>query len=41
MSDDERAQFLEWYEEQKDKIFRNKEELLVYCMNDVNVLRQA
>jgi hypothetical protein len=25
----------------KDKIFRNKEELLVFCMDDVNVLRQA
>jgi hypothetical protein len=33
--------FLAWYEEQKDKIFHNKEELLAYCMDDVNVLRQA
>jgi len=41
MSGDERAQFLEWYGGQKDKIFRNKEELLAYCMDDVNVLRQA
>jgi len=40
MSGDERAQFLE-YGGQKDKIFRNKEELLAYCMDDVNVLRQA
>jgi hypothetical protein len=39
MSGDERAPFLEWYEEQKDKIFRNKEELLAYRMDDVNVLR--
>ena len=33
--------FLEWYGGQKNKIFRNKEELLAYCMDDVNVLRQA
>ena len=25
----------------KDKIFNNREELLAYCMDDVNVLRQA
>ena len=41
MSGDERAQFLDWYEEQKDKIFRKKEELLAYCMDDVIILRQA
>jgi len=41
MSGDEGAQFLEWYEEQKDKIFCNNQELLSYCMDDVNVLRQA
>jgi hypothetical protein len=41
LSGDERAQFLAWHEEQKDKIFHNKEELLAYCMDDVNVLRQA
>ena len=41
VSSDERAQFLEWYAEQKDKIFCNKQELLAYCMDDVNVLRQA
>jgi hypothetical protein len=41
MSGDERAQVLEWYEQQKNKIFRNKEELLAYSMDDVNVLRQA
>ena len=28
MSSDERAQFLEWYGGKKDKLFRNKEELL-------------
>ena len=41
MSDDERVQFVEWYEEQKYKIVCNKQELLAYCMDDVNVLRQA
>ena len=41
MSSDERAQFLEWVEEQKDKIFCNNQEHLGYCMDDVNVLRQA
>lgn len=41
MSGDERVKFFEWYEEQKDQIFDNKEELLAYCMDDVNVLRQA
>ena len=30
-----------WYLEQKGKIFSNKESLLAYCINDVNVLRQA
>jgi len=38
MLGDERAQFLDWYEEQKEKILRNKKELLAYCMDDVNVL---
>jgi len=41
MSCDERAQFLKWYEKQKDKIFCYIQELLAYCMDDVNVLRQA
>ena len=40
MSGDERAQFLAWYEKQKENIFHNNE-LLAYCMDDVNVLRQA
>jgi hypothetical protein len=40
MSGDERAQFLEWYEEQ-DKSLCNKQELYAYFMEDVNVLRQA
>jgi hypothetical protein len=40
-SGDERAKFLEWYEEQNVKIFCNKQELFAYCMDDVNVLRLA
>ena len=41
MSGDERAQFSVWYEGVKDKIFNNREKLLAYCLDDVNVLRQA
>jgi hypothetical protein len=41
MSADERAQFLEWHQGQEGKVFSNKEELLAYSMDDVNVLRQA
>jgi len=41
MSADERAQFMQWHEEQKGKLFSNKDELQAYCMDDVNVLRQA
>jgi hypothetical protein len=41
MSADERAQFLEWHQKQEGKVFSNEEELLAYCMDDVNVLRQA
>ena len=41
MTGDERAQTLEWYEEQQDKIFCNKQEHLDYCMDDVNVPRHA
>jgi hypothetical protein len=33
--------FLERHKEQKEKIFRNKQELEVYCMDDVNVLRHT
>jgi len=41
MSADVRSQFMQWYEQQKGKLFSNKDELLAYCMDDVNVLRQA
>jgi len=40
MSGDERAHFWNGMEGKKTKIFRNKEELMAYCMDDVNVLRQ-
>jgi len=32
-SDNRRSQFSERYEEQKDKIFCNKQDLLAYCMD--------
>ena len=32
---------MEWYEEQNHNSFGNKEALLAYCMDDVNVLRQT
>jgi len=41
MSGDERTQYLAWYKGVKDKIFNNREELLAYCMDDINVVRQA
>jgi len=41
MPADERAQFMQWHKEKKGKLFCNKDELLVYYMDDVNVLRQA
>jgi len=41
MSGDERAQFLEWHEEQTGKVFCYKDELLAYYMDDLIVLRQA
>jgi hypothetical protein len=41
MSEGDRAQFLEWHNEQKDKIFNNRDQLLAHCMDDVTVLRQA
>jgi hypothetical protein len=40
LSDDEAAQTFARYEP-KNKMFRNKEELLANCRDDVNVLRQA
>lgn len=37
ISCDERAQFSDWYEGVREKI-NNKENLLAYCTDDVNVL---
>jgi len=37
MSGNERAEFFTWYEEEKDKIFCNKEELFAYSMGDVQL----
>jgi len=39
MSSDDRTQLMYWYEDQKCKEFCNKDELLAYSMDDVNVLR--
>jgi hypothetical protein len=41
MSGEERAHFFKWHKEEKGKNFRNKEEKRAYCMDDVNVVRQA
>jgi len=41
MSGDERTQFSAWYEGVRDKILNNREKMLAYCMEDVNILRQA
>jgi len=41
MSGDYRAQFSACYAGVEDKIFNNREELLAYCMDEINVLRQA
>jgi len=41
MSVDERAQFFESNQKQTWKAFCNREELVGYCMDDVNVLREA
>ena len=41
MSGNERAKYLACYEDQKDKMFQNKDELMAYCMDDVNVFGQT
>ena len=41
MGKDERAKFIEWHGEQKDKIFDLQAEMLAYCRQDVAILRQA
>jgi len=41
MCGDERTLFSASYEGAKDKFFDSGEDLLAYCINDVNILRQA
>jgi hypothetical protein len=41
MSGSERREFMAWYDEKKDEIFVNRQELEEYCQDDVTVLRQA
>jgi len=41
ISGDYRATFSAWYAGVKDEIFNNREEIFAYCMDDVNILRQA
>ncbi|XP_042906674.2 uncharacterized protein [Parasteatoda tepidariorum] len=41
MSSSVRAEFFKWYEQQKDKIFNFKEEILAYCRSDVDILRRS
>ena len=41
MSESERAEFLAWYEGQRDRVFDNRLVLETYCQDDVTVLRQA
>jgi len=41
MREDERKEFLVWYESQKSQTFDNRHVLETYCQDDVTVLRQA
>ena len=41
MGESERAEFLAWYEGQRDRAFDNRLVLGTYCQDDVNFLRQA
>jgi G:T-mismatch repair DNA endonuclease (very short patch repair protein) len=41
MGESERAEFLAWYEGQRDRVFDNRFVLESYCQDDVTVLRQA
>lgn len=41
MKENERRQFLEWYSENKSKIFDFKKELTEYCVSDVDILTEA
>jgi hypothetical protein len=37
MSVSERREFMNWYDERKDKVFDNRRVLLMYCQDDVSV----
>jgi hypothetical protein len=41
MSYSEREEFLAWYEGQRGSTFNNRHVLVMYCQDDVTVLRQA
>jgi len=41
MSISERRESMTWYDDQKNKVFKNKLVLEKYCQDDVTVLRQA
>ena len=41
MGESDRAEFLAWYEGQRDRVFDNLLVLETYCQDDVTVLRQA
>jgi len=41
MTDEGRAEFLKWYELQKDKTYVFRDELVSYCKSDVNILRRS
>ena len=41
MREEERKEFLVWYESQRSANFKNRHVLESYCQDDVTVLRQA
>lgn len=41
MKGDKRSDFLDWYDQQQDKVFNFRQELLDYCISDVDILRRA
>jgi len=41
MTEEERKEFLVWYESQRPEQFDNKRVLETYCQDDVTVLRQG
>lgn len=41
MKEKKRDEFMKWYEENKDSVWKLKEELMKYCANDVSILRMC